>query len=126
MCIYDIQVQCESGFAEVVTDDAEKTELAIEDVMGHVLLKLFDGGWVEEVKLCFATGALMKKRGYSIQIRIQCPCQHFSLSPRTQENMRGEVWKNTYRMLRELFTSVEIANVTRVAAPWQADDCYVY
>ncbi len=46
MCIYDIQVKCESGFAEVVTDDTERTELAIEDIMGHILLKLFDGGMV--------------------------------------------------------------------------------
>ena len=126
MCIYDIQVQCESGFAEVVPDDTERTELAIEDIMGHILLKLFDGGMVEEVKLRLASGSLFKRRGYFIQIRVQCPCQHFSLSPRTQENMSGEMQKSTYRMLKEFFTSVEVAKITRVAAPWQADECYAY
>ncbi len=126
MCIYDIQVQCESGFAEVVTDDAETTELAIEEVMGHILLKLFDGGRIEEVKMRFASGPLLKRRGYSIQIRVQCPCQHFSLSPRTQANMSGQIQKSTHRMLKELFTSVQVANITRVAAPWQSDDCYAY
>lgn len=126
MCIYDIQVRCKSVFAEVVTDDAVTTELAIEEVMGHILLKLFDGGKIEEVKLRFASGTLAKPRGYSIQIRVQCPCQRFSLTPRTQENMSGEMQKNTYHMLKELFTSVEIAKVTRVAAPWQSDECYAY
>lgn len=126
MCIYDIQVQCESGFAEVVTDDAEKTELAIEDVMGHILLKLFDGGRIDEITLRHASGSLVKRRRYFIQIRVQCPCQHFSLSPRTQENVRGEMKKNTHRMLKELFTSVEVADITRLAAPWQSDECYLY
>ncbi|HEY3993121.1 MAG TPA: hypothetical protein VGM01_09610 [Ktedonobacteraceae bacterium] len=126
MCIYDIQVQCESGFAEVVPDDTERTELAIEDIMGHILLKLFDGGVVEEVKLRLASSSLFKRSGYSIQIRVQCPCQRFSLSPRTKEKMSGELKKNTYRMLKEFFTSVEVSSVTRLAAPCQADDCYVY
>jgi len=126
MCIYDIQVQCEHGFAEVVPDDAEKTEMAIEDVMCHVLLKLFDGGMVEDVTLQPSTGSLVKRRGYSIQIRVKCPCQHFALMPRTQEHVRGEMQRNTYRMLKELFTSVAIANITRIAAPWQSDECYVY
>jgi hypothetical protein len=123
MCIcYDIQVQCESGFAEVVPDDTERTELAIEDVMSHILLKLFDGGIVEEVKLRLASGSLFKRRGYSIQIRVQCPCQHFSLSPRVQELMRGEMQKSTYIMLKELFTSVEVPRITT----WLADECYAY
>jgi hypothetical protein len=126
MCIYDIQVQFQSGFAEALPDDTETTELAIEDAMGHVLLKLFDGGVVEEVTLRYAPGSQMKRRRYVIQIRVQCPCQYFSLSPRTQEHMRGEVQKSTYHMLKELFTSVEVANITRLAAPWQADECYVY
>jgi hypothetical protein len=126
MCIYDIQVQCECGFAEVVADDAENTELAIEDIMSHVLLKLFDGGMVENVTLRLAPASLLKRRGYFIQIRVQCPCQHFSLSPRTQENMSGEMQKSTYQVLKELFTSVVVAKVTRIAAPWQSDECYAY
>lgn len=126
MCIYDIQVRCKGVFAEVITDDAVTTELTIEDIMGNILLELFDGGRIEEVKLGFASGALGRPRGYSIQIRVQCPCQHFSLTPRTEENMSGEMQKKTYRKLKELFTSVEIAKVTRVAAPWQSDDCYAY
>ncbi len=73
-----------------------------------------------------ASGSLFKRRGYSIQIRVQCPCQSFSLSPRTQEHMQGEMQKSTYRMLKEFFTSVEIAKVTMVSAPWQSDDCYAY
>lgn len=123
MCVYDIQVQCESGFAEVVPDETEKTELAIEDVMGHVLLKLFDGGTIEEITLRLASNSSVKRRGYSIQIRVQCPCEDFSMLPRTQENVRGEMQKNTHRMLRELFTSVVVESVTRVAAPWQSGDC---
>ena len=126
MCIYDIQVQCASGFAEFMPDDMERTELAIEDIMSHILLKLFDGGVIEEVKLRLASGSLFKRRGYSIQIRVQCPCQRFSLSPRTKEKMSGEMKKNIYQMLKEFSTSVEVAKVTRVAAPYQADDCYVY
>lgn len=126
MCIYDIQVQCESGFAEVMPDETEGAELTIEDMMSHVLLKLFDGGMVEEVKLRLSNTTLFKRNSYSIQIRLLCPCQHFSFSPRTVKNVNVEMQQTTYRVLKELFTSVMIASVTRLAIPWQADDCYVY
>lgn len=126
MCIFNIQAQFQSGFAEVLTDNTEQTELAIEDMMGHVLLKLFDGGVVQDVTVQRAPGSQIKRSRYIIQIRVQCPCQCFSLSPRTQANMRSEVQKNTYRMLKELLTSVEVDDITRVAAPWQADECYAY
>lgn len=126
MCIYDLQIQCESSFAEVIPDEAEGAELTIEDMMSRVLLKLFDGGMVEEVKLRLLSNALFKRSSYSIYIRLLCPCQYCSLFPRTENNVSVEVQKYTYRVLKELFTSVAIASVTRLAIPWQAEDCYIY
>ena len=126
MCVFDIQVQFQSGLAEVLPGDVEKTELAIEDVMGHVLLKLFDGGVVEDVTLQRAPGPQTRRSRYLVQIRVHCPCQQFVLFPRTQENMRSEMQKKTYRMLKELLTPIEVETITRVAAPWQAAECYVY
>lgn len=121
MCIFHIQVRalCEGSFAEISCDDVENAECAIEDVMGHVMLKLFDGGMVDDVTISAAAdSSIISHKEYSIQIRVQCPCQHFSVSPLTRENMRREMQKNTGSLLRELFTSVEVENVTLVPAPW--------
>src|SRR6266851_3384943 len=109
---FSIEVECSSGFAEVISEEVEKTELAIEDAMGYVLLKLFDGGMVEDIRLRLLGASNRSTARYSIQIFLQCPIHHFTLSPRTQEHMLGELRTNTYRMLKELFTSITMKDVT--------------
>lgn len=105
-------VQGFNTFTEISSDNMEMTELVIEEAMSHVLLKLFDGGMVEDVTLHLVAGLPGKRHGYSIQIRVSCPLEQFALSPRTEENMCGELLKNTFRLMKELFTSLEVANVT--------------
>lgn len=125
MCIYRIQAQCISNFSEVVADDIVGTEMAIEEAMGHVLLKLFDGGMVEDVTLRGMPGLSFKRHVYLLQIRVQCPCRYCSFLPGEQEQLREEMRRSANRILKELFTSVDVKIITMQPASWPPDDCYV-
>jgi hypothetical protein len=49
MCIVQMRIQCSDRFSEVLVDDAEWTELAIESIVGTALLEVFDIVHVEHV-----------------------------------------------------------------------------
>jgi len=49
MCIIHVRVQCSDRFSEVITDDVENTELAIESILGTALLEVFDTVLVDSV-----------------------------------------------------------------------------
>ncbi len=80
--------------------------------MCHVLLNLFNGGTVDDVTVHRFASSSLNHPGYSIQIRVQCPCQGRSLAPSMKERVQREMRENTLLLLRELFTSVEVDNIT--------------
>lgn len=118
MCILQIHALCDKRFNEFLPDEAEQAELAVEDVMSHVLLSLFGEGTVDEVTIRFPSGLREGSQGYSIQIRAQSPCQCFALFPRTEEHMKLAIADSIRSLLRELFVSVNIADVTMSHSPW--------
>ncbi len=118
MCIFQIHVRGDARFSEIVSDEVENTELAVEDVMSHVLLTLFGGGTVEDVTIQFFPDPQKKQRRFSIQIYLQCACQQFSLRPLTKECMQREVGKHTGILLKELFVSLEVGSVELIRTPW--------
>src|SRR5258708_3613172 len=103
MCILQIHALCSRRFAELLSDDVETAELAIEDVMCHVLLALFGEGMVEEVTVRFpSTRRLDPKDDCSIQIRAQIPFQNFALLPRTEEYVKLVLARSIKALLGEL------------------------
>ena len=44
-----LRVKCSEKFSEVLLDDAEQAELAIEGVVAPALLELFDAVYIEDV-----------------------------------------------------------------------------
>lgn len=111
MCIFQIHVRCD-GFSEILCDEVENAELVVEDVMCHVLLNLFNGGTVEDITVRRFVGSSLHRPGCSIQIRVQCPCLGCSLEASAKEPMQREMQKHTALLLRELFTSVEVDDVS--------------
>lgn len=118
MCILKIHMQCYDRFFEVLPDEVENAELAVEDVVSHVLLDLFGGGTVDDVTIHFSSNLHMGLQYCSIQIRAQCSCQCFALLPRTKENMKHAVEKSMCSLLKELFGSVNVDSVTFSPSPW--------
>ena len=112
MCTFEMHMQCYDRFFEVVPNEKEHAELAVEDGVSQVLLKLFGGGSVDDVTIHFSSHLHMGLQHCSIHIRAQCSCQNFVLLPRTKENMKLEVEKSMGSLLRELFGSGNVGNVT--------------
>jgi hypothetical protein len=112
MCILQVHVQCYDRFFEVSPDEVENAELMVEDVVSRVLLDLFSGGTVDDVAIRFSPNLHMGLKHCSIQIHAQCACQCFTLLPRTKENMELAIEERMCSLLRELFVSVSVDNVT--------------
>ena len=122
MCIFDIRLRGNGCLTEVSRDEAENAELAIEEAMGCILLKLFDGGIVDDVSIRFSTQPALPP-DCSIQIRVRCPCQHFSLLPNTKEHMQNEMQKYTQVLLTELFPLIEMEQMKMApASRFHGDD----
>jgi hypothetical protein len=124
MCILQIQALCDKSFSEILPEEIERTELTVEDGMGQILLKLFDGGVVDEVTICFASNLGLGFQDCSIQIRAQSSCHSFTLFPRTEEHMKLAIAQSLGALLRELFVSVRIASVTLSCIPRECENCF--
>ena len=112
MCMLEMHMQCYDRFFEVVPSEREHAELAVEDGVSQVLLDLFGGGMVDDVTIHFSSHLHMGLQHCSIHIHAQCFCQNFMLFPRTREHMKLAVEKSIGSLLRELFGSGIVDNVT--------------
>ena len=118
MCILQIHAQCYGRFFEVLPGEVENTELIVENAMCHILLDLFDEGTVDNVTIRFSSNSHMGLQYCSIHIHAQCACQSFILLPHTKEKMGLAVENSISSILRELFGSVHVDNVTFSPFPW--------
>lgn len=117
MCTIEVQAQCYDRFFEVVPEEKEKAELAVEDMVSQILIYLFGGTGeadetgVDEVVIEFSPGFHAGLRHCSIFIRAQCSCNTFVFSPRSHENIRYTVKEVLSDVLKELFVTVKIDDV---------------
>ena len=118
MFILQIHAQCYDRFFEVFPGEVQNAELIVEHAMSHILLDLFDEGTVDDVTIRFSSNLHMGLQYCSIQIHAQCACQSFTLLPPTKEQMVLAVENSINSILRELFGSVSVDNVTFSPAPW--------
>ena len=112
MCILQVYVQCHDKFFEVSADELDNAELMVEDVASRVLLDLFSGGTVENVAIHFYPALYMGLQRCSIQIRAECSCRYFTRLPCTKDAIELAVEASISSLLRELFGSVSIENVS--------------
>ena len=117
MCLLHIHAQSQSRVLEVLPEEAENAEFAVEDMASQVLLDLFGGGAVDEVAIRFTSAPGLGLHYCSIHIHAQCSCQRCPLLPRTQEHMRLAVEKNMSSLLKELFGAVQVDSVTLSPTP---------
>ena len=107
-----IQAQCYDKFFEVMPEEVENAELAVEDAFSQILVALFGEGSVEEVTIYFSTHTVLDLQHCVIKLRAHCSYNNFTLFPPTLENIRLTVEKYVSALLRELFGSANIESVT--------------
>ncbi len=118
MYTLQIHVQCYDRFFEVCSDEVENAELTVENAVSQLLLDFFDEVTVDDVTILFSSNLHMGLQHCSIQIQAQCACQTFALLPLTKETMELAVETSICSILRELFGTVNVDNVTLSLAPW--------
>ena len=119
MGILQIHVECYDRFFEVFSDEVVNTELTVEHAVSQVLLDLFGEITMDEVTIRFSSNLHMGLQHCSIHMQAQCACQSFTLLPRTKENMELAVENSICSILRELFGTVNVDNVTFSPSPWE-------
>ena len=117
MSILQIYMQSDGKVLEILPEEAENAEFAVEDVVCQVLLELFGGGSVDDVSIHFSS-YLLSRRQCSIQVHAQCSYQSFALIPRTSENMELAVERSIRPIMTELFGPVKVNCVILDPSPW--------
>lgn len=63
-----IHIQCLDRFGEIVPDEGENIELAVEELVGHCLLTMFAFVIIDEVSIIALPAEVQKNRYYSLSI----------------------------------------------------------
>jgi hypothetical protein len=121
MSILQIYMQSDGKVLEVLPEEVENAELAVEDVVCQVLLELFGGGSVDDVSIHFSS-YLLNRRQCSIQVHAHCSYQSFTLIPRTSENIELAVEKSIRPIMAELFGPLKVDCVILNPSPWKREN----
>jgi hypothetical protein len=113
MCFLEVYAQCNDRFSEVSSDEVEHAELIVEELVGCVLVDLFDEGTVDDVVVRFSSNPYTGLQQCSIHINAECNCKAFTLQPRTKKNIESAIDENMQSLLRELFGHVKVNSVMR-------------
>lgn len=123
MSILQIYMQSDCKVLEVLPEEVENAELAVEDAVCQVLLELFGGGSVDDVSMHFSS--YLHRRQCSIQVHAQCSYQSFMLVPRTSENIELAVEKSIRPIMTELFGPLKVDCVILDPSPWKRENSSV-
>jgi hypothetical protein len=117
MCTLQAHMQCYDRFFEVFTNEVEYNELILENVVSQLLIDFFDEVMVD-VNIIFSPHVPMELQHCSIQIQAQCESQASASLPDPNENIELLIENKMCSILRELFGSVIVDNVTFIRSPW--------
>jgi hypothetical protein len=106
-----MHMQCSDRFLEILPEEVEETELAVEDLVSQVLLQHFETVFVVNISVQFEPGELMGQQVCSIQIHVQCPAGVVPLQPHEVSNMELVLEDHISCALIELFGSVDVESV---------------
>lgn len=63
MCVVNLRVRCPDSFTELIMDDVENAEMAIECLVSTALLEVFDAVFVENVTIHTSPAGNNEDRG---------------------------------------------------------------
>ena len=111
MCTLQAKMQCYDRFFEVFSNEIEHNELMLENVVSQLLLDFFDEVMVD-VNIIFSPYAQMGLQHCCIQIQAQCEPVIGASLPDPNEYIELCIENKMCTILRELFCSVTVDNVT--------------
>jgi hypothetical protein len=114
MCLLRIHARSYGKISEVLPEEVERTELTVEDAVGHVLLALFGQVTVDDVTVRFSSSSSAPgedQRECSIEVQAQCTYESCVLLPCTLGFMKLVIGKSVSSVLKELFASVQVESV---------------
>ena len=121
MRILQIHMQSDGQVLEVLPDEVENAEFAVEDVVCQVLVELFGGGSVDDVSIQFSP-ATRSSRQCTIQVHAQCSYQSFVLVPYTNENLELAVERRIRPIMTELFGRLKVECVILTPSSWNHEN----
>jgi hypothetical protein len=111
MCLVQIHIRCVDRFFEVLPEDVETSELAVEELVSQILMDLSEEEvevTVDHVTINFSPHMLMGQRDCSIYIQAQCPISPASLSLQNLEQMELALEERLCNALVEMFGTVNV------------------
>jgi hypothetical protein len=117
MFLIQIDVQCADKFFEVLPNEVENAEYAVEDLVCQILLAHFDEVMVDGVTITFSPRSPEGQYHCSIHIHAHCPVKSSSLSPYKLEHLELVVEERISSALVELFGTVNAERVSISSSP---------
>lgn len=113
MCLVQIHIRCVDRFFEVLPEDVETAELAVEELVSQILIDLSEEEvevTVDHVTINFSPHMPMGQRDCSIHIQAQCPISPASLY--NLEQMELALEERLCNTLVEMFGTVNVEMIT--------------
>ncbi|HEU5230171.1 MAG TPA: hypothetical protein VFU49_20290 [Ktedonobacteraceae bacterium] len=115
MCLVQIHIRCADRFFEVLPEEVETAELAVEELISQILMDLSEEEvevMVDDVTINFWSQTPLGQQYCSIHIQAQCPISAISLSPQKLEYTELLLEERLCNALVEMFGTVNVEAIT--------------
>ena len=116
MCTLKAYLQCYDRFFEVFSNEVEHNELMLENIFSQLLIKFFEEVMVE-VYISIPRHEELAMHHYVIHVHAQCDHRINAAIPDTDDNFEVRIEHKMCSILRELFCSVIVDDVTLSPSP---------
>lgn len=121
MCNLEAHLQCSDRFFEVFSNEIELNELMLESIFSQLLIKFFKHVMVE-VGVSFPPQEELAMQYCAIEVYAKCDDLNYASLPDTHEHLEVRIEQKMCSILRELFCSVFVDEVTII--PSQRDNTF--
>ncbi len=111
MCLVQIHVRCADKFFEVLPEEVEIAEFAVEDLVSHILMDLSlsdEEVVVDNVTINFRPQLFTKQQFCAIHVQAHCPITLESLQSEELENLELILEERLCNALVEIFGTVDV------------------
>lgn len=117
MWMLKMNIQSSARFLEILPDEAESTELSIENGVSQALLALFDDVIMDKVRLYTVPGSKGDLHCYLIQIEAQCGAVSSPSFFHNEDHLKRIIAQDVSALLKDLFGRVSVEGITMHPTP---------
>ena len=115
----EVRLQCCDRFFEVFSNQVEHNELMLENIFSQLLINFFEEV-MADVSIHFPARDELAIQHCVIHVHAQCDHRIYSPRPGTDENLEVRIEHEMCSILRELFCSVIVDDITFFPSPKRA------